>query len=322
MAGAQYPIHVALPKIAYRLLTNPRGWRVSDLKEELRIADSTYRKYRKILREDFDFLFDENGQSRVEEVRDGDERYLRLREMGEAEERERIPQVIALYLAKSTLNFLKETDLFREADGFYQELMRSKKGLGFLPHLFENIDRMIFTIPYAPKDYSDKNDIIKTILHGIFFRKKIRIVHKALGAEKPREHLLQPWTLLMWQSGLYLVGKGPKYKQPATYAVERIESAVLTKEKFAYPSDYSPSIMMDGSFGIFREMDTKHNVELIFENDPLLKERLKSRRWHPTQQFIDMPDGKLKMTFTVNSLVEVEPWVRSFGNDVTLFTGE
>lgn len=318
MSGPNQPIHVALARIAHRLLMNPRGWRVDALKEELGIADSTYRKYRKILQRDFDFLLDETGRTRVEEIVDGDARYLRLRELSDEQENERIGQVVAYTMARGMLGFLAHTDLYRDADGIFRDLLRSAKSLTNRYHLTNNLDRLIYSAPWAPKDYAGKNDIIKQICRGLFYRHRVRITYRALGAPIPREHVLEPLTLLEWKSGLYMVGRNDRYPDPATYAIDRIETVEVLSERFTYPSpaEYSPKKLMDGSFGVFREPGHQHHVELIFANDPALKQYLRERRWHPTQQWVDMPDGRLKMMFTVNSLVEVDPWVRGFGEKV------
>ena len=57
-------------------------------------------------------------------------------------------------------------------------------------------------------------------------------------------------------------------------------------------------------------------VELLFAGHTYLKRYLRERTWHPSQQFEDLDDGRLRLTFTVTSMVEVEPWIRSFGADV------
>jgi hypothetical protein len=57
---------------------------------------------------------------------------------------------------------------------------------------------------------------------------------------------------------------------------------------------------------------------LRFAARPWLHRYLRERTWHPSQRFKPIDDGELRMRMTVTSTIEVIPWVRSFGNDVSV----
>ncbi len=67
-----------LALIVSHLLTHPRGWRVDQLKDELGIADRTYRKYRRVLMHEFPPFQRRDGSSSLCEVKDGKYTYLRI----------------------------------------------------------------------------------------------------------------------------------------------------------------------------------------------------------------------------------------------------
>jgi len=315
MAETKFPTNVALAKIIYRLLINPRGWRVDDLMGELQIKPRTYRKYRKLMQEYFNYMLDSKGTSKIVEIKDGEAKYLQIAQIKEGNQDQIIPHVISLYLGRSMLEFLKETEIFDYVDDFYKGVIRSAKDKSFIANFFQNIDRMLYVMPFAPKDYSAKSDVIGDLLRGIFYRKKIAMDYCALESDKCKTHEVDPYTLLLHKNGLYLIGRITWSTGPVTFAVDRIESVKTLKERFEYPRDYSPEKYTEGSFGIYKE-GKKQKVELIFKNEKWLKRYLKERSWHKTQKFTDMRDGRLRMTFTVNSMVEVWPWIRSFGEDV------
>jgi proteasome accessory factor B len=44
--------------------------------------------------------------------------------------------------------------------------------------------------------------------------------------------------------------------------------------------------------------------------------RVLETRWHPSQEIERQPGGQLKMTLKVRGVVEITPWILSWGADV------
>jgi len=44
----------------------------------------------------------------------------------------------------------------------------------------------------------------------------------------------------------------------------------------------------------------------------------RNRRWHPSQQVIDLPGGAMRVSFHLDNLEEVEQWVLSWGTHATV----
>lgn len=319
----EYPISINLARIIHRLLTNHRGWRVEDLQNELDIADRTYRKYRKVLQTQFPPLVGSNGESMVQEVVDGQATYLRLVEI-RAEDSPRDPsaftaRVAAMHFSKKLLGFLEDTDV---EQAIRDILLDFEQGLNQRPftlrHILGNVDRLFFQLPDAPKDYSKKGPIISTLLHALIYTRQINIRYSSASFEGMSLDL-EPYTLAVYRSGLYLIAKAVDYEDIRIYAVDRISEAALLDQKFEYPRpfEYSPDAYTEGSFGIYRSDETEpKEFELIFADERWLKLYLTERQWHPSQKFEDLEDGRLRMIFSVNTDIEVWPWIRRFGDQV------
>ncbi|HOI10535.1 MAG TPA: hypothetical protein PK313_08690, partial [Myxococcota bacterium] len=118
--GPGDPLSLNLARIAFRLLTDPRGWRVDDLKATLGIADRTYRKYKALLARHFDPLWDRDGGTLLVEEREGDARWLRLRDSPRPPESEPgfETRVAALELARQAFSFLAPTAIGQDIDAF------------------------------------------------------------------------------------------------------------------------------------------------------------------------------------------------------------
>ncbi len=313
-------IALNLARILYRLLVDPRGWRVDALKSELGIADRTYRKYRALLQDEFNHLVDE-GHGLIVEVRDGDARYLRLAdsEVPEEEHPRFIARVAALELARQSFDFLRATDIGKDLEAFQQEFWARVGDRTFVfRHLLNDLDRKLYHVPDAPKDYSGQQRKVWDILHALVFCKRLLVSYDS-GRKTWGPQLVDPLTLLVWRSGLYVVARMKGGRKEYLLAVDRMTQVERTGETFRYPAkaDYRPEKLLDGSFGIFRDEAAKTiDVELLFANNKWLKQYVTERRWHPTQKFEEQPDGRLRMTFTVRAMQEVERWVRSFGDEV------
>ncbi len=318
-----HPISINLARIVHRLLTDHRGWRVDQLKAELDIAGRTYRKYRKILQTEFSPLEDSNGESMVQEVKDGESTYLRLVEVS-TEESPRDPgaftaRVAAMHFSWKLLGFLGETDI---EQAIRDIMLDFEKGLHQRPftlrHVLRNVDRLFYQLPDAPKDYSEKGDIISSLLQALVYTRRVNVEYSSASFKGMRLDL-EPLTLAVYRSALYLIARSVRHKDIRIYAVDRIADVHRLDEKFEYPRpfEYNPETYTEGSFGIYRSDDGEaKEFELIFDDERWLQLYLTERQWHPTQEFEELDDGRLKMTFTVKTDVEVWPWIRRFGEQV------
>jgi hypothetical protein len=313
-------IALNLARIIYRLLMDPRGWRVDDLMAELHIADRTYRKYRGLLQDEFDHLFDRQ-EGLVVEVRDGDARYLRLAdsELPVEEHPRFVARVAALELARQAFDFLRATEIGQDLLDFQNEFWARVGDRTFVfRHLLRDLDRKFHHVPDAPKDYSGQQRKVWDVLHALVFNKRLLVKYDS-GRKTWGPQLVDPLTLLVWRSGLYVLARMKGGRKEYLLAVDRMKAVERSGETFRYPSgfEFQPAKLFDGSFGIFRDdAALPTDVELVFANEKWLKLYLRERRWHPTQRFEDLPDGRLRMTFQVRAMQEVWRWVRSFGGEV------
>ena len=321
------PIALNLARLLHRLLVNPRGWRVDALLDELGIAKRTYRKYRGLLRDHLEPLIDPSGRWRVVEVDDGGTRYLRLRVNDAAVEDQPgfLGRIAGLWLARRLLSFAGDSELRNALEGAWTDLREGITDKPFyLGHLLLNTDRMVHVVPDAPKDYSGHEETIERLLHGLFFTRRVAFEYRPASGRE-RTHVVCPLTLVMWRSALYLVGAYQPEGRPYLFAVDRMEDVRDAGGKFRYPTarDYDPERLFEGAFGVFVEPDGEPTrVELRFAADGWLQRYLRERTWHPSQRWQELDDGRLGMTFEVTSMVEVWPWIRSFGQDVEILQPE
>lgn len=308
----------------HRLLTNPRGWEVADLCEELEIADRTYRKYRQVLQDEF-FPWIRRGRSQVEEVQEGSARYLRLNERRTEpdEVAALMARLSAHHLARRVLDFLGRGEAktaLEDAFHAFWDRARMRKRFPMLPRLQHDLDRLFHFVPDAPKDYSAHDEVIGVVLECLVSSHRLRM-HYESAAQGIKEHAVEPLTLALYRGGLHLFARYAGKKRVYNFVVDRIHEVEALDEAFTYPTEaeYSPDKFTRNSFGIFfrgRSKSPLTSVELVFADKPWLKLYLRERQWAPKQRFEDLRDGRLRLTFEVSSMVEVWAWIRQFGEDV------
>ncbi len=312
-----------LARIVHRVIVNPRGWQVDELMDALDIKDRAYRKYRKRLQDNFLPFMGPDGESCLQEVEYNGVRHLKLIEMpsSHATEARFATRVAALHFAKLLLGFVDGTDVGDSFADLVDEFKDRLKDKPFtLHHLLRNVDRIFYQLPYAPKDYSDQGNVLKKLVHALIFTRKIRVSYSSVSF-KNLTLTLEPYTLAVHRSALYLMAKNEDYEDVRIYAVDRIKSVQVLDERFSYPSTvkYDPGNYTEGSFGIYRsDSEDRIEFELLFDNERWLKLYVKERTWHPSQRIKELRDGRLQLNFKVNTDVEVWPWIRSFGDSVTV----
>lgn len=191
--------------------------------------------------------------------------------------------------------------------------------------LTEHLDRKLFYLPYAEKDYSSQGEKLRVLLRCVMASKVTRIVYRAAYTDAVSVRVIEPLTLLMWRGGLYLVVRSHGKHAQYMLAVDRIQNVERTGQSFRYPktADYSPESLTEGGFGLYQERDGKvTDVELIFAAVPWVQREVLERRWHKTQRSELLDDGRLKITFRVRTLKELRMWVRQWGEDVCVVRPE
>ena len=47
--------------------------------------------------------------------------------------------------------------------------------------------------------------------------------------------------------------------------------------------------------------------------EPTLADYIREKRWHPSQQLIELEDGSVELRLKLSSLVEIQRWILSWG---------
>jgi hypothetical protein len=228
-----------LATIVYRVLTDPRGWRVDRLKEELGIADRTYRKYRTVLQNDFAPFVNRDGSSMLDEVDDGSFRYLRFRdgEIYNVTDETFPARIGAMYMAKTVLSGLEHTEIGAAFQDWCVEFVSRVRDREFvMGYLLRHSDRYFIQTPVSNDLRQVPLNAMGQIVQGLLFHRKVNM--KLQGKEDAQ--LIAPLTILHHQCQWHLACQiGTEIR---AFNLHDIAEARVSSERFLYPalSEYDP----------------------------------------------------------------------------------
>ena len=311
-----YGSAIRVAQIIHWLHQFPFGISMWDLKSRLGVSERTLARYIGTLKDTF---YDEEGDPLVEVVKSGAQSRLRFRRKrfdmeGTAYE------LMSLYLALDLMAFLDGTFLLEGAQEVLDRLQTTlHRRHGHETNLvLKDFHKKFFHWTEAPKDYSDHNDMLTSLVKALVLQRQIEMVYKKADAAQTKTHRLLPLSLLMFKRALYLVARkqdtsGSGEVRNITFAVERIQEVTVLAETFSYPHDYEPAERFQDSFGLVSK-DQPQRVLLRFT--PPVAANVASRRWHTSQEMTWLDGGVLEMSLKLATGEEFLSWLMGYGHYV------
>jgi proteasome accessory factor B len=104
-------------------------------------------------------------------------------------------------------------------------------------------------------------------------------------------------------------------KAMRTFALSRLSEPQLAPEKFTRPKRFSPDKYLEGSFGVLKGDE---DYEIVIEFDAKGTDLIRARKWHPSQQLTELPDGCSQLRMRLSGLDEIERSVLNWGAHATV----
>ena len=222
-------------------------------------------------------------------------------------------QVALLYFSLTVLKFLEGTVLKEGVEGLWEKVYQN---LSLTQQTrLSDLERKFYAVPYAPKDYTDFSEQLDVILRALLDQTRLKVDYAGLTGEG-RQHDFDPYSLIAYRGGLYLLGHSDRSKAIIYLAVERIRSVEFIREpdgtpvRFIFPRDFDPAAHTEGTFGIVDGPETKVELKIHSEQTEAY---VRSRTIHRSQRFAHRRDGTTIMTMTVKGTTELANWIMSMG---------
>ncbi len=150
----------------------------------------------------------------------------------------------------------------------------------------------------------------------------VEIEYEASDGERKRTRV-EPYFLEPDAAGrsVYLIGRDQAAGAMRTYKVERIRSSILTTDRYEIPDSFDPDRWLEHSWGIWSSDSTPtETIRLRF--DRAVAHRVRESVWHRSQRLVELPGGGVELTVQVAGIIEIRPWILSWGDAVEVLAPE
>jgi proteasome accessory factor B len=249
-------------------------------------------------------------------------------------------EAIALYLGRRFLEPLAGTIFWEAAQRAFKKI-RSTLGKEALKYV-DQFAAVFHQTAVGASDYSQKADLIDTLMQGIEDRRATFITYQSLHATEAVTYDVYPLGVTYHRGSLYLVGlkvdaqqlrspdqpsvgagrgqgegrcvagEGDRSDESAIrhWKVDRIEGAELTEIRFSRPDGFDLPSHFAKSFGVFQG-DGEVHVKVRFA--PSVARYVQESAWHASQKLTKEKDGGLLAEFDLDGTEEIMRWILSFG---------
>jgi predicted DNA-binding transcriptional regulator YafY len=297
----KYTQAVRLFQLFHRLENSPEGVRIDDLARELDVTPRSVRRDLKAL---------QGAEIELESVDNDGERRVRLARTGKSTEPIRMTrfQRYSLAAVRRAFDVLEGTPFHDDLSQLFAKLAQ---GNAADPNsASEGLTERFVYIPDAPKNYKKFKDQLYEIYDGVLRSLTLSFLYESQSATGMRR--IEPYCLVLYRNGLYLVGKDVTKKAFRTFAVERMRRVrALPQAPFTRDPDFDPSKLFDGAFGLIAAQE-RHKVVVEFEQKVAIY--IEEREWHPTQKITRHVDGSGVIEFNVAISEELIAWVLRWGS--------
>lgn len=293
--SGQYTQAVRLFRLFQLLEASPEGVRIDDIARELGVTARSIRRDLKAL---------ELSGTEIEHADVEGERRVRRMRTGRTTEPIRLTryQRYSLAAARRVFDVLAGTPLHDDVSQFFARLIPAGDEEGSMS------ERFVY-IPEAPKNYRKLKDQIYDIYDGILRTFTLQFQYE--GGTTPGPRKLEPYALVLYQNGLYVVGRDVAKGELRTFAVERMRRVrVLNTAPFKRDPSIDVSKNFEGAFGLFTSGERQH---VVIDFSPMAAPYIEPREWHHSQKLTRLEDDGLRVEFDVPNLTEVVGWVLRWG---------
>jgi predicted DNA-binding transcriptional regulator YafY len=175
-----------------------------------------------------------------------------------------------------------------------------------------SFDEALSFRPFAPGDADLK--IFQVLTRALQEQRAIKFSYKNLGARTKQKRHVHPCHLACIQNHWYLFAFDVTRQAMRTFVLSRMSELALTRETFKRPKDFNVDDYLKGSFTVFKG---KEDYEVEIEFDVWATDLIRGRKWHASQEFVELPNGTSCLRMRLNNIEEMEQWILSWGTHAT-----
>lgn len=156
-------------------------------------------------------------------------------------------------------------------------------------------------------------EILDRLARAANGRRCLRLQYRKPGASTPEARLVDPYHLANINGEWFLFAWCHLRKDIRTFVPARILSLEETGGSFQRPKGFSLDQRLRDSFGVH---SSEGSYRVVVRFTPLVADFIREKKWHPSQELVELEDGGIELTLQLSSLVEVQRWLLGWGGEV------
>lgn len=188
-------------------------------------------------------------------------------------------------------------------------------------YTFQHLEDVFSFRPFATEDADLR--LFELITDAIRERRALQFEYRKPGEPAAAVRCVNPYHLVQFANRWYLLAHDRRHGEPDAAAGAAIRNFVLGRmrdtkilpDHFEPPKDFDVKKFFERSLGV---MTGAGDYEVVIQLDAWLTDVLRGRRWHPSQQWTELPGGGSHLQLRLSCLEEIEQWVLSWGTRATV----
>ena len=146
-------------------------------------------------------------------------------------------------------------------------------------------------------------------------RQQLELTYRKAGQREPELRVVDPYHLANINGEWYLFAFDHLRKDVRTFVPARIKAMKPTGKTFARPHKFSLEKRLRDSFGVY---SAQGEFQVVIRFAEAVAEYIREKKWHDSQEMIELKDGGVELRLKLSSLPEIERWVLGWGGNAVV----
>jgi proteasome accessory factor B len=159
-----------------------------------------------------------------------------------------LQELMTLYFLRSPCDFLQGTPFQEEMESIFRKV-NSVLPPRYAAHM-ERIASVSIPLLQGKRDYGKVAEPLKLLREALIYQYRVKLAYRARGKGKNADYWVDPYSLIFYKGGLYLLGFAHNRQGLRTFAAERISRVEVEKNRFEIPEEFRPEEQFRSASGI------------------------------------------------------------------------
>jgi predicted DNA-binding transcriptional regulator YafY len=223
-----------------------------------------------------------------------------------------LTELMALYFSRNMLKILQGTAIFDSLASLFDKVKATLP-----PAYIDYLEKLTHSLEVGVKAYKPYRRFQQTLAavnQATVDQRYIEMDYFSMRRREMTRRRVAPYKVWFYDETFYLIGFCQTRKAVRLFAVDRIESLLVSDEHFELPQDFSADDFMQASFGVFQGEPAQVRIRFA----PTAAGYIREKIWHPTQTLTPEADGGLIFSVQVAGIEEIKHWTLKWGASATV----